>query len=253
MSDPTPPTGWVSPERQTPPDTTGAAPPDAAPTGWLSPESVAPPGSAPTGWITPDASESAAPVGPNGTGWQPPDAGGVDRTALVVVAGGCLLLVALVTAAMIAGLIVAGPQIAQQLRTIGERYASPAPSGTVSVYDLGPGDCFDEPSTAAETVDRLLARGCAEPHGAEVVSIEQVPGGPFAAYPGNSVVNRTADGVCTTAFKTYVGVTPERSDFDVTYYTVTEAGWADGDRSFDCIAVSDDGSTTSGSVRGINR
>ncbi len=154
---------------------------------------------------------------------------------------------------MIAGLIVAGPQIAQQLRTIGERYGSPAPSGTVSVYDLDPGDCFDEPSTAADTVDRLVARDCAEPHGAEVVSIEQVPGGPFATFPGEDVVTRTADGVCTTAFSTYVGVTPERSDFDITYYTVTEAGWAEGDRSFDCIAVPDDGSTTSGSIRGTNR
>ena len=66
-------------------------------------------------------------------------------------------------------------------------------------------------------------------------------------------MNGTADAACTTAFFSYVGVTPELSGFDVTYYTVTEEGWASGDRSFDCVAITDDGSITSGSIRGSRR
>jgi Septum formation len=249
MSDQVPPTGWQTPGPPAGPGAPDAPEPVPAP----EPAATASDPAPPFGWQIPDPREDVGRHDPAPTGWLPPDGRGVDRTAVGLVLGGCMLLLAFVAAAIIGGLIVAGPRIADELRTIGARLESAAPSGTVSVFDLRPGDCFDEPSQSADTVDRLVTRDCAQPHGAEVISIERVPGGPTATFPGDDAVSRTAEDTCTGAFTTYVGVTPETSAFDFTYFTVTGDGWAAGDRSFDCIAISDEESTTSGSIRGSNR
>ncbi len=240
MSEPTPPVGWGAPPPPDDPEATAGPQPTSAPTPQV-------------GWQIPDPDEPPGRGEPRPDGWLPPDGREPDRTALGVVLGGCFLLVVFATVAIIVGLIFAGPRIADELRSIGERLASPVPSGTISVFDLKPGECFDEPDANAQTVDRLVVRDCAEPHGAEVVSIEEVPGGPSATFPGDDAVGRTADDACTAAFTTYVGISPEESDFDITYFTVTADGWANGDRSFDCIAIPDGESPTSGSIRGAKR
>lgn len=204
----------------------------------------------PAPWGT--AGASSPPPSPNTagpTGWVAPSetrSGG--RSPVLVLVLGCAGILVLLFATSIVGLIFLGAQVSTVLDGAG----SPPPGGTVNVFDLRVGDCLDQPAESADgTIVDLIRRDCAEAHALEVIAIVQVPGGP--TYPGADAVSASAEAQCRTAFTSYVGTTPEASVYDGIWYAVTAEGWQGGDRAIDCLAVADDESPMTGSVKGANR
>lgn len=192
---------------------------------------------------------TAGPMTAGPTGWvAPSETRGGGRSPVLVLVLGCAGILVLLFATSIVGLIFLGSQVSTVLDAAG----SPPPGGTVNVFDLRVGDCLDQPAASADgTVVDLIRRDCAEAHALEVIAIVQVPGGP--TYPGADAVSASADAQCRTAFTSYVGTTPEASIYDGVWYAVTEEGWQGGDRAIDCLAIADDESPMTGSVRGANR
>lgn len=194
----------------------------------------------------PRAAEPAMTAGP--AGWVAPSGSSGSRSPVRLLVLGCAGVLLVLVANAVIGLIYLGSQVS----TIRDAGGSPPPGGTVNVFDLRVGDCFDEPAANPDgTVVELIARDCAMAHTAELIAIVQVPDA--AAYPGADAVAASAEAQCGPAFVSYVGTTPEASIYGVAWYSVTEKGWKGGDRAIDCLAVADDGSPTSGSARGANR
>ncbi len=190
---------------------------------------------------------SAITAGP--AGWvAPSETHGGGRSPVLVLVFGCVGILLLLFATSIVGLIFLGAQVS----TILDAAGSPPRGGTVNVFDLRVGDCLDQPAAGADgTVIDLMRRDCAEAHALEVIAIVQVPDG--ATYPGADAVSASADAQCRTAFTSYVGTTPEASIYDGIWYAATEEGWKAGDRAIDCLAIADDASPMTGSVKGANR
>lgn len=184
----------------------------------------------PAGWVAPSGMSSGG------------------RSPVLVFVLGCAGILLVLFASSTVGLIYLGSQL-RPILDAAERQPQP---GTVNVFDLRVGDCFDEPAASADgTVVDLIERDCAEAHAAELIAIVQVPDG--AAWPGDDAVSASAEAQCGPAFVSYVGTTPEASVYDVAWYSVTEEGWQGGDRAIDCLALADDDSPTTGSARGANR
>lgn len=220
----------------------GAPDPSADP---IEPPRAAEPAPWGTAWASsPPPSPTAGPAG-----WvAPSETRSGRRSPVLVVILGCAGILALLSASAIVGLIFLGSQVS----TIRDAGGSPPPGGTVNVFDLRVGDCFDEPAANPDgSVVELIARECAMAHTAELIAIVQVPDA--AAYPGADAVAASAEAQCGPAFVSYVGTTPEASIYGVAWYSVTEKGWKAGDRSIDCLVVADDSSRTSGSAKGANR
>ncbi|MEU5317192.1 DUF4190 domain-containing protein [Streptomyces sp. NPDC021056] len=124
-----------------------------------------------------------------------------------------------------------------------------AASGEGSAYSLKKGDCFDSGSDAltGETYD-VDEVPCAQVHQGEVFAVVKLPGGDF---PGDSVIEDTADDKCYALQETYAmdaWAVPE--DVDVYYLVPSDDSWAFGDREITCLFgnVDEDKSLT-GSLR----
>ncbi|MDE3719833.1 septum formation family protein [Nocardiopsis sp. N85] len=76
-----------------------------------------------------------------------------------------------------------------------------------NVFDLGVGDCFTEEEMnsvlGSEEVSDIPLVDCSEEHDSEIYHVETLPEGD---YPGDSVVNTTADETCGTRLAEFVGV-----------------------------------------------
>lgn len=114
------------------------------------------------------------------------------------------------------------------------------------VSESPPGPCFD-----LETENGVLTNwnevSCDGPRQVEVSFAALFEEGPF---PGDDYLNDNAAETCLNAFETYVGISPEQSEYDVNWLVPTESQWADGIRKGICLVVSDDGSVLTGTVKG---
>jgi hypothetical protein len=115
-----------------------------------------------------------------------------------------------------------------------------------ALSEAPPGPCFD-----LETEDGLLTGwdevSCTGSRQVEVsfgASFEEGP------WPGDDYLMSTAANTCRTAFETYVGVSPEQSEYEADWLLPTEAQWAEGIRKGICLIVADDGSVLTGTVKG---
>jgi hypothetical protein len=123
-------------------------------------------------------------------------------------------------------------------------------SKEVSANNLEVGDCTDEDLSGAvgevDTVD------CADSHTAEVFALFDISGDDF---PGTADVQSQATEGCNgDRFEEYVGTPYEESEIYTTYLVPTEQTWNDADdRTVICLAVTQDGSASEGSVEGANR
>jgi hypothetical protein len=154
---------------------------------------------------------------------------------------GCLIVVIVLIVLLVVGGFLVWRYIANEVL--------PGVEGTAGQFMLSeapPGPCYD-----LTVEDGLLAGwdevSCDGPRDAEVSFAAAFEEGPF---PGDDYLATTAAETCRTAFESYVGISPERSAYDVDWLVPTEAMWADGIRNGICLVVADDRSTLTGTVKG---
>lgn len=178
---------------------------------------------------------AAAPVPPPTTAAQPP----AKRRGL---RSGCLIASAIVVAVVAGGGFLAWRFVSNEILPGIQETADQF----TALSEAPPGPCFD-----LEVEDGFLTGwnevSCDGPRQAEVsfgASFEEGP------WPGDDYLTSTAANTCSTAFETYVGVTPEQSVYEADWLLPTEAQWAEGVRKGICLIVSDDGSAMTGTVKG---
>jgi Septum formation len=120
-----------------------------------------------------------------------------------------------------------------------------------NVFSLKVGDCFTGGAAGTEVSD-VSTVDCGQAHDAEVFSIFDYPNPP-SDFPGDSAMQAAAQDGCTRDFQAYVGVAPGQSGYAISYFSPTSDSWAGGDRTFDCLIASPDGSQLTGSAKGTAR
>jgi Septum formation len=105
---------------------------------------------------------------------------------------------------------------------------------SVRADDLTTGDCFKD-SYDDELPTWVKRVRCDRPHYGEVFAVLTVPHA--ATYPGREVLKRRADD-CGSGFFDYAPDSPEGPTFRVAVAYPTADGWANGERSVVCVAIS---------------
>ncbi len=126
--------------------------------------------------------------------------------------------------------------------------AAPTATTGSGVNGLTAGACLAELPSADSSVSSVLTSSCDIDHAAEVFEVFDWSGSD-AAYPGDSEISDRAEGGCTDAFESYVGLPVELSMLDVYWFAPTEDSWANGDRRFICVATSIDESPLQDTIR----
>ena len=122
-------------------------------------------------------------------------------------------------------------------------------AGTTNVNDLEAGQCVELPESGEE-VARVETFECTEPHGAEVIAIEDIGQGDDE-YPGDDEVGERAFTACTEAFERYVGLSYFKSELEIFQITPLESNWGD-DQTVICLAYDPAGDLTE-SIEDANR
>jgi len=123
--------------------------------------------------------------------------------------------------------------------------ASTTPGRVVSVGSLHIGHCFNRASGG-----NVLLLPCEQPHYAEVYHLFMLVPGP---YPGDAEVDALAVDQCSTAFESYVGVPPDRSELAFDYLSPGRHQWEAGDRGGGCALRDQSGHLLTGSMLGERR
>lgn len=122
--------------------------------------------------------------------------------------------------------------------------------GQTSVLNLEVGQCISA-QTDEDEVSSVPVVDCAEPHSGEIYALPQVPDGEF---PGDAALQQSAQDLCAGQdFTTYVGVPYEESEVYFSYLVPSADTWDDGDREIVCLLTNQEGTDTTGSLRGANR
>lgn len=109
----------------------------------------------------------------------------------------------------------------------------------VSIFDMGPGDCFLPPAEILTELPDLNRVPCSVEHFQEIYAV--VPfgapdGSAGTSYPGVAALESFADGACAEAFADYVGVSYLDSTLDFTRFIPSARGWEQGgDRDTTCV------------------
>lgn len=122
----------------------------------------------------------------------------------------------------------------------------------ISVTSLRPGDCVDLDLTAPQLdeIEQLPELPCAEAHDGEVYLVADVSID-TDEYPGEDALFAEIDAACGgQGFEQYVGAPFGSVGLSYYYLFPVADGWARGDREFVCIAIDDDLSPLTGTVRG---
>ena len=117
-----------------------------------------------------------------------------------------------------------------------------------SVFNLRPGDCFDdviEDGEFAQESETLPMVDCEDPHDNEAYALYDMADGPF---PGQAVIDDEAIAKCVPLFEDYVGSDYETSRLDVWWIFPTTESWNDGDREVACVLYDLDLNKLTGSM-----
>lgn len=113
-------------------------------------------------------------------------------------------------------------------------------SASMDVFSLKVGDCTD--NLGEGEVSAATVVPCSQPHYWEAYSSSELSGDD---YPGVTQVTEQADKLCTDAFKAFVGVSTDKSDYTYTYFYPTEQTWTStADREVLCFVGLEDGGVT---------
>jgi hypothetical protein len=120
---------------------------------------------------------------------------------------------------------------------------------TGNAGDLAVGDCFDEPTTQAETVEDVQHHPCTDLHDAEVFFIGNYEPS-TGTYPSDPEFFNFISDRCTGAFNAYTGLDIKTTqDLDFSAFTPTSEGWGKGGRKVTCYAVKVDGTKLNESIK----
>lgn len=117
--------------------------------------------------------------------------------------------------------------------------------GNTSAFNVQVGQCVQLPNDS--TVSRIEVVECTAEHDGEVYHIEKLTD---SSRPSDSELDDRMTKVCTNTFEGYIGAAYEDSSLEITTLFPTDGSWKLGDRDIVCIAISDDGSKLSQSVKG---
>lgn len=119
--------------------------------------------------------------------------------------------------------------------------------GEKSVFDLGVGDCFDDPDQTATEVERVESKECVDPHDNEVYALVSMTG---SGWPGPDEVNEFAARACYERFTPYVNRSYEESQLEIGWMAPTRESWEErDDRLITCYLYDMELSKLTGSMR----
>ena len=121
---------------------------------------------------------------------------------------------------------------------------------TIHSTELQVGDCFsfnNNNNDSSTQVGDVEVVDCSAPHLYEVYNNYQIT---QSTFPDTSTMESEQRTACYDTFETYVGTSYDRSQYDATTLTPTEASWAQGDHTITCILKTKDGSEITGSLKG---
>ncbi|NIN50777.1 MAG: hypothetical protein GTN62_11790 [Gemmatimonadales bacterium] len=125
-----------------------------------------------------------------------------------------------------------------------------AACGQTSVFDIGVGDCFDDPSEV-DQVSSVQVVDCAEPHDNEVYAVFDYTGG--IEFPGEDEMEFAANDGCIGRFESFVGIDYFESEIFVSAFWPSPDSWEDGDREIVCFVYEGDFSKITGTLRNAAR
>ena len=111
--------------------------------------------------------------------------------------------------------------------------------------DLKAGMCI---KTAPESALDIPVVDCRAAHEDEVIT-RTVMAGP-SKWPGDEVIETSAEAKCRTAFATYVGIGYDDSRLELDFWTVDPDGWRDGGRTLVCLVYDPSDPTLTGALKG---
>jgi len=117
-----------------------------------------------------------------------------------------------------------------------------------SVFNLRPGDCFDDVVEGGEFAQESVTLpmvDCEDPHDNEAFALYDMADGPF---PGQVVIDDEAISKCVPLFEGYVGSDYETSRLDIFWISPTTESWSDGDREIACVLYDLDLNELTGSM-----
>ena len=123
-------------------------------------------------------------------------------------------------------------------------------AGTIDVFDLKVGDCFDDGDAYSDEVSTLAAVPCSEPHDNEAYAAFNVS---LSSYPGDEEMWEMASEECYNRFEPFVGRDYESSQYDFFTLHPTSQSWAQSDREVVCAIYDMDLNKLTGSVRGSKK
>jgi hypothetical protein len=116
-------------------------------------------------------------------------------------------------------------------------------AGPLAISAVQVGDCVNKPP-AGEAFDRVKGIPCSESHYFEVIEVTDLDS--ETDYK-TSKMNLQVEGICKSAFKSYVGVDWDKSRLAMTYAYPTKQSWEHGDRNIQCLIARSDGFASVGS------
>jgi hypothetical protein len=207
-----------------------------APNPWVPPAPAAP-SAGPGAWNSWSSPPAAGPIGYEAYQPRPRSSTTPVIIGVVVIGLGAVLVAAL--AAVVGGLgafmeTASGPALAEGQCINGGR--PQAPAGATPL--LGDVDVID----------------CALPHDSEVIAAFAYPSAAGASYPGDRILSSYAEAECYVHFERYVGISFQRSRYEMTFVTPLEFNWTIGDKSMQCLVhPPGDDELATGTVRGSRR
>lgn len=111
--------------------------------------------------------------------------------------------------------------------------------GTLTVFDLKDGDCFNNVPADDKEVMSVNAVPCGQPHDAEVLAQVTVTGN--GAYPGVDKVAAEVEQLCLDKVGDRIKRSPITDQLDMFYFYPTADSWTrQNDRGGTCVAASND-------------
>ena len=121
-------------------------------------------------------------------------------------------------------------------------------SASVDAFSIKVGDCTGDLGEG-EVSDAILLP-CSTSHYWEAYASSQLTGD---SYPGVTQVTETADKACSDTFKSFIGVSADKSDYTYTYFYPTEQTWTTADdREVLCFVGLEAGGIT-GTLKGVKK
>ena len=121
-------------------------------------------------------------------------------------------------------------------------------AGTVDVFQIRAGDCFDDSMGFGDEVSSLPGVPCSEPHDNEAYAVFELAA---SSYTDEESMWELAHQSCMERFEAFVGRDYESSSLDIFALYPTAESWANNDREVVCAVYDMQENKLVGSVQGL--